>query len=139
MSFVADKQTLEDLNLLGKYKQHSIFSIFNTVKTAGGEKLLSEMFQNPLDDPEAINRRSAIFKYFQGRQLSFPFSNAQFSAMDNYLGGSSANTYPATLLILAKRRLLQVVVRDEEYQAIQNGLQQTITVLERCKTFISQL
>ena len=139
MSFIADKQTLEDLNLLGKYKQHSIFSIFNIVKTAGGEKLLSEMFQNPLNDPEAINRRSAIFKYFQGRQLSFPFSNAQFSAMDNYLGGSSANTYPATLLILAKKKLLGAVVRDEEYRAIQNGLQQTITVLECCKTFISQL
>jgi DNA mismatch repair ATPase MutS len=139
MSFIADKQTLEDMNLLGKYKQHSIFSLFNKVKTAGGEQLLNEMFQNPLVDPETINNRSEIFKHFQGKQISFPFSDEQFSIMENYLSGSSASNYPATLLTLAKKKLLAAVVRDEEYPKIQNGLQQTITVLNRCKTFISQL
>jgi DNA mismatch repair protein MutS len=36
MNFIADKQTLEDLNIPGKYKQHSIFSLFNKVITSGG-------------------------------------------------------------------------------------------------------
>ena len=138
MSFIADKQTLEDLNMLGKYKQHSVFNLFNKVKTAGGEKLLSEMFQGPFLDHEAINRRSAIFQYFQRKQITFPFSNEQFSQMENYLGGSSANNYPATLLTLAKKKLLAAVVRDEEYQHIQTGLQQTISILNSCKIFISQ-
>jgi DNA mismatch repair protein MutS len=138
MSFVADKQTLEDLNLLGKYKQHSVFNLFNKVKTAGGEKLLSTIFQTPLVDHEAINRRSAIFQYFQRKRITFPFSNEQFSQMENYLGGSSANNYPATLLALAKKKLLGAIVRDEEYQHIQTGLKQTIAVLNDCKTFIGQ-
>ena len=138
MSFIADKQTLEDLNLLGKYKQHSIFNLFNKVKTAGGEKLLGTMFQAPLVDHEAINRRSAIFQYFQNQQTTFPFSNEQFSVMENYLGGSTANNYLATLLTLAKKKLLGAVVRDEEYQHIQTGIWQTTAILNSCKIFISQ-
>jgi DNA mismatch repair protein MutS len=139
MSFIADKQTLEDFNLLGKYKQQSIFSLFNKVKTTGGEQLLQSLFQSPLTDAEAINKRSETFKYFQSKQLSFPFSNEQFGQMENYLSGSSGNNYPVVLISLARKKLLATVVKDEEYPKLQSGLQQTITVLGHCKTFISQL
>ncbi|OKS88765.1 MutS-related protein [Mucilaginibacter polytrichastri] len=138
MSFIADKQTLEDMNLLGKYKQHSIFSLFNKVRTSGGEQLLTKMFQTPLIDPDAINTRSDTFKYFQSKQVTFPFSNEQFSAMENYLSGSSGTNYPVIFINLAKKKLLAIIVRDEEYPKVQVGLQQTITVLKQCKTFISQ-
>ena len=40
MSFETDKQTLEDLNILGKYKNNSIYSIFSHTVTRGGERLL---------------------------------------------------------------------------------------------------
>ena len=139
MGFIADKQTLEDLNLLGKYTKHSIFSLFNKVSTAGGEKLLGEMFQTPLTDPEAINTRSAIFKYFQSKQLTFPFTNKQFSIVDNYLSGSGGKLYLTALITLGKKKLLSAIIRDEEYQNIQSSLQQTITLLKDCKAFISQL
>jgi len=138
MSFIADKQTLEDLNMLGKYKQHSIFNLFNKVKTAGGEKLLGTMFQAPLVDHEAINRRSAIFQYFQSKQIIFPFSNERFSAMENYLNGDSGNNYASAFISLTKKKLLAILVRDEEYQNIQNGLQKTITVLDDCRIFINK-
>lgn len=138
MSFIADKQTLEDLNLLGKFKQSSIFSMFNKVNTTGAEKLLNDMFQNPLTEPEAINRRNAIFQYFQRKQLAFPFSNKQFSVVDNYLSGSGGSYYFTALLILAKKKLLGAVIRDEEFKNTQNNLQQTIALLNECKTFISQ-
>jgi len=71
MSFIADKQTLEDLNLLGKYKPYSIYSLFNKVATTGGERKLEAMFQHPLTDAEAINQRSKVFQYFQQKALSF--------------------------------------------------------------------
>jgi len=139
MSFVADKQTLEDLDMLGKYKQHSIFSLFNKVRTTGGEQLLQQMFQNPLTDLDVINKRSKIFKHFQGKQTTFPFSNEQFNIMEGYLNGSSSNNYPITLITLTKKKLLANIVRDEEYAKLQNGLQQTVAVLNHCKIFISQL
>ncbi|PWG80537.1 MutS-related protein [Pararcticibacter amylolyticus] len=139
MSFIADQQTLEDLNLLGKYKQHSIFSLFNTVKTAGAEKLLMEMFRMPLTDPEAINRRSAIFRYFQSRQLPFPFSNEQFSAIDDYLSDSGGKYYLTVLLALGRKKLLGAVVRDEKYQNTRISLQQTIKLINDSKIFINEL
>jgi len=139
MSFIADKQTLEDLNMLGKYKQQSIFSLFNKVITTGAEKLLENMFKNPLDDPEIINRRSAIFQYFQGKRLSFPFSNEQFSAVENYLNGLSGTNYLSSLLYLGRKKLLGVLIRDEEYGKVQYGLDQTVALLNSCKIFIDQL
>jgi len=138
MSFIADKQTLEDLNLLGKFKQHSIFSLFNKVNTSGAEKLLIGMFQNPLTDAVAINNRSAIFRYFHSKELSFPFNNEQFSMVDNYLSNGSGKYYPVVLMGLGKKKLLGTIVKDEEYQKSQNGLLQTIALLNKCKEFISQ-
>lgn len=44
MSFETDKQTLDDLNILGKYKNNSVYSLFNGVVTRGGERLLEDMF-----------------------------------------------------------------------------------------------
>ncbi|MFR7875585.1 MAG: hypothetical protein ACLU4J_03795 [Butyricimonas paravirosa] len=42
MSFETDKQTLEDLNILGKFKNNSIYSIFSGMVTRGGERLLEK-------------------------------------------------------------------------------------------------
>ncbi len=73
MSFITDKQTLDDLGLLGKFKQHSVFSIFNKVKTAGGERLLNDMFHQPLTDADAINTRTGSFPLFPGNQPAISF------------------------------------------------------------------
>lgn len=35
MSFETDKQTLDDLNILGKYKNDSVYSIFGGIVTRG--------------------------------------------------------------------------------------------------------
>ncbi len=139
MSFIADKQTLEDLNIPGKYKPLSIFNLFNKVITAGGERLLQTMFQTPMTEPNDINKRSEIFQYFQSKQTIFPFSNEQFGQVENYLNGSSNKYYAATLFSLAKKKLLATVIRDEEYPNLQSGLQQTVALLKSCKIFISQL
>ena len=73
MGFSIDTQTLEELNLLGKFKQGSVYSLFNHVKTRGGEQLLDSMFRTPLNDAAAINARSSIFRFFHQAGLSFPF------------------------------------------------------------------
>ncbi|RVU00701.1 DNA mismatch repair protein [Mucilaginibacter limnophilus] len=138
MSFIADKQTLEDMNMLGKYNHHSIFNLFNKVKTTGGEKLLQQMFQTPLTDAELINKRSRTFAYFQSTQITFPCSNEQFGAMENYLSGSIGKFFPGVIIYHASKKLQAAVLRDEEYPKLQNGLQQTIAVLRQCKAFISQ-
>ncbi|HSY77569.1 MAG TPA: DNA mismatch repair protein, partial [Bacteroidia bacterium] len=74
----------------------------------------------------------------QSKQIIFPFSNERFSAMENYLNGDSGNNYASAFISLTKKKLLAILVRDEEYQNIQNGLQKTITVLDDCRIFINK-
>lgn len=139
MSFVADKQTLEDLNLLGKYRPHSIFGIFNQVKTQGGGRLLESMFNTPLTDAEAINTRAGIFQYFQRRQLVFPFSAEQVGKVENYLSmGTGATRVTATASVL-KKKLMGSFIRDEQYQQLYEGLTATIGLLQTLRVFVGRL
>ena len=80
-NFISDQQTLNDLNLLGKHRRGSIFSLFCKVHTKGGERLLEEYFRHPLTDAAAINARSRMFRYFTGLGLIFPLSGSQVEAM----------------------------------------------------------
>ena len=139
MSFIADKQTLDDLNLLGKFRPHSVYGIFNKVKTAGGERLLDNMFHHPMTDPEAINKRSNVFRYFQEKRITFPFSNEQFRLVESYLesdGGSNAVTVFAGM---GRKKIMNVLLRDEQYSGLQTGLVTTIKALQIIKKLFSSL
>lgn len=139
MSFVTDKQTLDDLNLTGKYKSGSVFSFFNQTKTGGGQRLMEFMFNNPLTDVAEINTRSSIFKYFQLKSLKFPFSSAQFAVMENYLGGRiESNLLLAGLNNLSKQ-VLASLVKDEQYGMIQKGVLATTGILKACYRFFNEL
>ncbi len=47
MAFSINKQTLDELNLLGKVpEKDSVYHLFNRVRTRGGEQLLDNMFRH---------------------------------------------------------------------------------------------
>lgn len=139
MSFIADKQTLDDLNLLGKYKSNSVYSLFNKVQTAGGERLLDHMFRHPLTDAAAINQRSSVFRFFEQQSVAFPFEKAAFESMENYLsaGGSGNRLTASAELLLKKTR--HALGFDKEYPSIVKGLQTTIQLLNQLIDFVARL
>lgn len=139
MSFITDKQTLDDLNLPGKFRQHSIYGLFNKVKTAGGERLLDEMFHRPMTDPEAINKRSGAFHYFQEKKLSFPFRRERFQQVENYLGADGAGNRLAATAGMLRRKIMGSFLRDEQYNHIRAGLAATIEALNGVKTLVGGL
>ncbi|MFY0254544.1 DNA mismatch repair protein [Chitinophaga sp. 30R24] len=139
MSFTADKQTLDDLNLLGKFKSHSIYSLFNKVCTAGGERLLEEMFRYPLTEPEAINSRSRTFRYFQEKALVFPFSREAFQQVASYLSMDANPHYLVGIGSVLRKKALDVLLRDEQYNTIYNGLRASIVALGTLRAFLRQL
>jgi hypothetical protein len=166
MPFLSDKQTLADLNLLGKYKPNSIFSLFNKVLTDGGERLLQEMFGQPLTDAGQINTRSSIFRYFQENDYTLALDRGTFIQMENYLSGSAGTNYlsgsagtnylpdnagdnylsggpgGSYLLVLAgtlKKKLSASLFRDEQYRQLQEGLRATIKVLNIVYDLIEKL
>jgi DNA mismatch repair protein MutS len=137
MNFFADKQTLDDLNLLGRYKPGAIFSIFNKVHTRGGEKLLEEMFRHPLTDAGEINRRSSIFLYFKKNVFIFPFNREQFSVVADYLGAGSRGNGLTNMVDVARKYIMHLVAKDEAYVILRQGVTATIRFIDACRQFVA--
>ena len=139
MSFHIDTQTLEELNLLGKFRQGSVYNLFNQVRTRGGEQLLDNLFQNPLTDATAINDRSSVLQFFQQADLTFPFDVQEISAMREYLDAGTGNSPVSALAGTVIKKILAGVTRDERYKKMVQGLQATIGTLNKCWLFLQRM
>ncbi|MBO9632445.1 MAG: DNA mismatch repair protein [Chitinophagaceae bacterium] len=139
MSFIADQQTLGDLALLGKFNPGSVFSLFNKVRTRGGEKMLDAMFLHPLQDTAAINARSDGFKYFHQHPVSLPFGGDCTEQVEAFLDEGCAGSYPAVLWQVFRKKLAATLVKGEELEGVINGVKSCTAFLEKCKSLLSQL
>lgn len=139
MSFKIDKQTLEELNLLGKFRQGSVYHLFNKVKTRGGEKLLDNMFHHPLQEFTAINKRSSVFRFFQESAFVFPFDVMQINQMREYLDGGAKKNAPMVLADIFIKKMLSTLTRDERFKKIVQGLQATIVTLKKTTVFLESI
>lgn len=139
MSFIADKQTTDDLNLLGKYKPNSIYGLFSKVRTPGGERLLDAMFQQPLTDPLLINMRSSLFRYFQDKELLFPFQPASFRLAEEYLSAGVAPGILRSGFSVMRKKVMAMFLRDERYANLIAGLQAAIGMLQQLSVLITQI
>ena len=136
MSFSIDNQTLDELNLTGKFRQGSVYHLFNQVRTRGGEQLLDGMFHAPLTDASAINARSQVFQYFQQAKLAFPFDVQEISLMREYLDMGAGSNQLWVLASTIGKKWLAGITRDERYKKIVQGLQATILTLHKCHHFL---
>lgn len=139
MAFTVDKQTLEDLNLLGKYKAGSIYKLFENTNTRGGEKWLETLFMRPLTDAGAINRRVSLFRYFQQKQLSFPVEPGLFGDAEHYLTGASHSSVWGAALGVCRSKLMHWIGGDREYELMLKGLSAAIEFLIKWYQFFEDL
>ncbi|MGE9313063.1 MutS-related protein [Niabella sp. CJ426] len=139
MVFETDKQTIDELNLMGKFRQGSVSHLFNRVKTRGGEQLLDGMFRHLLVDAKAINRRSSIFSFFQSARLVFPFDVQQVTLMREYQDTATAGNGLLVLGDTLIKKMLSSLTRDERYKKMVQGLQATIITLQKCNTFVQSV
>jgi DNA mismatch repair ATPase MutS len=139
MSFITDQQTLNDLNLLGKHRRGSIFSLFCKVHTTGGERLLEQMFRHPLTDVDAINGRSGVFRYFAEQRLVFPLSGSQVDAMENYLESPGYGHLPAAVWHSLRQKAMATLVRHEAYGLLREGLLAAVSGLQVLYVFLREL
>lgn len=139
MSFSIDRQTIEELNLPGKFRSGSVYSLFNHVKTRGGEQLLDKMFLSPLEDPGSINERTAVFRFFQKEQLSFPFDAGQVGLMREYVDTGAKESFLKVFTGTIIKKWLSGLARDERYKKNIQGLQAVIIVLNKCYSFLETM
>lgn len=139
MSFTIDRQSLDELNIMGKFRQGSVYFLFNQVKTSGGEQLLDQLFRQPLTDENKINERTAIFLFFQEACLPFPFDPPQVTLMREYVDAANEQGQLTTYGSILIKKALSSLARDERYKTLIQGLQATIMTLKKCYGFVVEL
>jgi DNA mismatch repair ATPase MutS len=139
MSFGIDKQTLDELNLLGKFRSGSVYNLFNHVRTRGGEQLLDKMFRAPMDDVAKINERTTVFQFFQQQQFGFPFDAQQVSLMREYLDSGVGKNLVVVFISTMAKRMLSSLTRDDRYKKNIQGLQAVIVVMSKCYDFLQTM
>ena len=139
MKFVIDKQTLEDLNILGRYKTNSVFNVYNHTVTRGGGLVLERMFLDPLTDAGQINFRRDIFEFFQKSKFGFPLSKEEFELSERYLGNTDNKNMIASYLNNIKRKAAKLIANDQEFDLLQEGLTTTISVIIKLEAFMGVL
>ncbi|PUZ30042.1 MutS domain III [Chitinophaga costaii] len=132
MSFKIDRQSVGELNLMGKFRQGSVYFLFNKVRTRIGEKLMDDMFSHPLNDAAAINRRVAIFKFFEDKGMAFPFETDQVALMREYIDITSSRSQWAVAAELQVQKLLAILTKDGRFKNTLLQLQATIGTLKKC-------
>lgn len=138
MSFITDKQTLDDLHIFGKRKEYSIYNIFNTTQTRGGAQLLEDMFLYPLSEITKINKRSAVIRYFQNCGIDFPFRNELFDTVEYYLSNTDCRTQ-----IIPHENNLQQKIRsymgtDTEFAMLHKGILAAIGIISGLHDFLAK-
>ncbi|PUZ24377.1 MutS domain III [Chitinophaga costaii] len=137
-TFLYDKQTMDDLNLQGKFQGNTIFSLFNQTVTAGGERVLDTMFRTPLSREQEINTRSGIFHFFQQAAMPFPLENELVKAFEQYLSFAVPGLF-SSMVQVTRRKALAVMGLREEHQLMLKGLDAAIRLLNTMQTFIHRL
>ncbi|MBO9573603.1 MAG: DNA mismatch repair protein, partial [Chitinophagaceae bacterium] len=139
MSFVTDKQTLADLNLLGKYKEGSMFNLFNRVKTRGGELLMEEMFRSPLTNAAAINDRVARIKYLQQIGVQLDINSELTETATQYLSENRPSNYFFSIFQVCKEKMQEMMYSSEKYYLHQKNIQAIVEVLQAAGSLSEQL
>lgn len=137
-AFLTDAQTQKDLNLLGRFDPHSIFSLFNRTRTKGGEILLEKWFHEPFVNPEKINNRSHLFKYFARHGLVLELDEADFSLFERYIASRKATSKIAVALGILSHKVAQQIVKDEKYEETIVGILASLRVLKVLKSYFEK-
>jgi DNA mismatch repair ATPase MutS len=136
MSFIIDKQTLDDLNIFGK-QPGAIYNIFNNTRTRGGALLLEEMFKYPLSDEARIRKRMAFIRYFREQEVQFPFSIESFDVIENYLENTDERSKLTMEQDNLQRKLKNIVGADSEFDGLHKGVLAVLDVYNRLEDFLN--
>ena len=138
MIFETDQQTLNDLNILGKYKANSIYSLFCQTVTEGGEVLLEQMFMNPLTDAAKIEERVAEFRWFEQYGKEFPLDSEASGEVEHYLMTSGFKMLPK-IYEACKFRMLELIGNDPALELWREQVTQVIRYLCQVKEYVNSL
>lgn len=139
MIFNTDKQTLTDLNILGRPGADSVYTVFNHTSTRGGAAILENMFRYPLADMAAINSRSRKISFFQSVNVSFPFGGGLFDVIEVYLAMQDDRTRLSAEEDTLARKFNHLIAADNNFKAISDGIRSLIEMLHTLQDFLNHM
>lgn len=139
MSFIIDKQTLDDLNIFGRHGRNSIYTLFCHTYSRGGAALLEEMFRYPLDNAQQINKRTSLIQFFQHLEIDFPYPGHLFDAVDYYLSNTDARTKLSPENNTLNRKFRSAIGAENEYEQLHKGVVSMIEIINVSKEFIRKI
>ena len=139
MSFIIDKQTLQDLHISGKYKRDSIFSLYNKTETFGGELLLEKLFQQPFNSPAAIDRQAALVSFFRNSAHIFQINPEDLDIAQSFTNSHSDQGFALTLIHAGRRKQLASLGLKEEKKYLESGIRATLRILLHLASYLAEL
>ncbi|RYE22182.1 MAG: DNA mismatch repair protein, partial [Sphingobacteriales bacterium] len=139
MGFNTDKQTLDDLNIIGKPGTDSVYSLYNNTYTRGGADILEQMFLYPLGDAAAINNRSATLQYFSTIKVKFPFKTELLDSAEIYMAMTDQRTKLTHDNNNLGRKIGNLISADGDYKVIHNGIIAIMALLHNLSDFVGQI
>ena len=121
-NFITDRQTTEDLNLLGRFKKDSVINIFDKTKTRAGRQALEDMFRNPMTTAQAINERAKIFSYYKSLNREFPFDETQVELIEYYINSNTSTDALSSAMGIFTSKCKMVLANDRAYEKMLEGM-----------------
>lgn len=139
MAFTVDRQTIDDLKIVGDSRGNDIFGLFNKTRTQGGAQLLKEMFMYPRSKAVEINYRLQAIKCLSEQGICFPFDTTVFDTIDFYLSDTDPRTRLSVDQDNMKRKFEHLIGSDMQYQQVDKGITATIQFLAEFYDFATAL
>ena len=128
-NFITDRQTTEDLNLLGRFKKDSVINIFDRTRTRAGRQALEDMFRKPMTNAQEINERSRIFSYYKSLNREFPFDEAQVELIEYYINSNTSTDAMSSAMNIFTSKCKMVLANNRAYEKMLEGMGMLAKVL----------
>lgn len=138
--FIIDKQTATDLNLFGKYRKGSVVSLFMQTATRNAERKLEEMFQQPLTEAEAINKREAQFDFFKREvRIDFPLEGSRFDIVEQYFAEGGGSNVANLFFNLCRVRFSSLLSGQKGYMQLTDSALTSVEFLKTVRSYVTSL
>lgn len=134
-----DAQTISDLSILDKPGKSSVYGLFHTTVTIGGNSRLTQLFREPLADENEINNRSALYEFFSLEEYVFPIDGATIGAMEYYMQNEDTRSQLTTESESLTERFRNMIVADAGHVFVENGVQAFLRLFYQLEVFVREL
>ncbi|MEN8119533.1 MAG: ATP-binding cassette domain-containing protein [Bacteroidota bacterium] len=136
VKFEVDKQTLKDLDLFENNKGGSIFSIFNNVKTIGGDITFNKMLKTPISNINILEGRKDSIKFFLEEKINLKIEREDIDFIEHYISSNISFARKNTLDAIIQSIRYKIKQTNDYYVKI-TGIQKTIDFIQYLSVFTS--